>query len=187
MEVMRLRFNEAKATQAAACLLRLRGGRMSYVKLIKLLYLVDREALLRWGRPVTTDRYVSMDRGPVLSTILDLITEGPRPGIQGIWSNYISEPQGYEVVLCREPPTDELSRAEEELIAEIFREHGAKSRWELVDLAHALPEWRDPNGSAIPIGYADILEAAGRSPQEAAAVVEELESLMVADSLLRPA
>jgi len=158
---------------------------MSYMKLIKLLYLVDREALLRWGRPVTTDRYVSMDRGPVLSAILDLITEGPRPGSQGTWPEYISEPQGHEVVLRKDASTDELSRAEEELIAEIFREHGGKSRWELVDLAHALPEWRDPNGSAIPISYSDVLEAGGMSPQEAAAVVEELESLMAVDDRLR--
>jgi len=53
-------FNEAKATQAAALLLKLRGGRMNYMKLIKLLYLVDRTALIRWGRPVTFDSYCSM-------------------------------------------------------------------------------------------------------------------------------
>jgi hypothetical protein len=47
-----LRFNDPeKATEAAAKFLKLRGGRMSYLKLIKLLYLLDREALLRWGRP----------------------------------------------------------------------------------------------------------------------------------------
>lgn len=67
---MRLRFNDRKATQAAALLLQLRGGKMSYMKLIKLLYLADREALLQWGRPITTDRYVSMNRDPVLSRIL---------------------------------------------------------------------------------------------------------------------
>ena len=38
-----MRFNEVKATQAAARLLRNRGGRMKYLKLIKLLYLADRE------------------------------------------------------------------------------------------------------------------------------------------------
>jgi len=52
---------------------------MSYLKLIKLLYIIDREALLRWGRPLTGDRYVSMDHGPVLSQTLNLITEEPRP------------------------------------------------------------------------------------------------------------
>ena len=53
---------------------------MSYMKLIKLLYLADREALLRWGRPITFDAYVSMDRGPVLSSVLDLINGGTAPG-----------------------------------------------------------------------------------------------------------
>ena len=52
---MVLRFNERRATEAAARFLKLRGGRMKYLKLIKLLYFLDREALLRWGRPVTTD------------------------------------------------------------------------------------------------------------------------------------
>jgi uncharacterized phage-associated protein len=65
-----MRFNERKATQAAAYLLKRRGGKMSYMKLIKLLYFADRVALSRFGRPITTDRYVSMDRGPVLSHIL---------------------------------------------------------------------------------------------------------------------
>ncbi len=50
---------------------------MSYMKLIKLLYLADREALARWGRPITTDTYVAMKHGPVLSYILNLITPTP--------------------------------------------------------------------------------------------------------------
>ncbi len=83
---MMLRFNERRATEAAAKFLKLRGGRMSYLKLIKLLYLLDREALLRWGRPVTTDRYVSMDNGPVVSRIYDLIREEPAPGTDPVWS-----------------------------------------------------------------------------------------------------
>ena len=77
-----MRFNEVKATQAAARLLRNRGGRMSYMKLIKLLYLADREALSRWGRPITTDKYVSMDKGPVLSRVLDGSTKSRHRTIQ---------------------------------------------------------------------------------------------------------
>jgi len=59
---------------------------MSYMKLIKLMYLADREALLRWGRPISTDRYVSMDKGPVLSRVLDLATDGDDPSRPAIWS-----------------------------------------------------------------------------------------------------
>ena len=36
-------------------MLKSRAGRMSYMKLIKLLYLADREALGRWGRSITGD------------------------------------------------------------------------------------------------------------------------------------
>src|SRR5437667_12283059 len=106
---MRLRFNERKATQSAARLLELRGGRMSYLKLIKLLYLADRESLLRWGRPISTDRYFSMDRGPVLSRVLDLATDGEDPGTPSIWSSSIAEPINYEVALKDAAGDDELS------------------------------------------------------------------------------
>src|SRR5947209_15573893 len=167
---MVLRFNERRATETAARFLKLRGGRMSYLKLIKLLYFLDREALLRWGRPVTTDRYVSMANGPVVSRIYELMREEPAPGTDPIWHHYISTPQGWEVTLLAEPETDELSRAEESLIEEIFAKFGNMTRWDLVGVSHELPEWQDPNGSAIPIQYRDILRAGNKTESEIAAV-----------------
>ncbi len=160
---------------------------MSYIKLIKLLYLLDREALLRWGRPVTTDRYVSMDNGPVVSRIYDLIREEPAPGTDSIWRHYISASQGWEVALVEQPETDELSRVEEALIDEIFGKFGKLSRWDLVRLSHELPEWQDPNGSAVPIQYRDILRAGNKTESEIAAVEAELESLATTEAMLQPA
>lgn len=180
----RIRFNERKATQAAAHLLRLRGGRMSYLKLIKLLYLADREALLRWGRPISTDSYVSMDRGPVLSRVFDLATDGEDPGTPSIWASSITAPGSYEVELKAEAGDDELSEAEIQLLDGIFAEHGRKTRWELVELTHALPEWIDPRGGAIAITYRDILKAGGKSDLEIAAIEEELAELAQTDLLL---
>ena len=184
---MVLRFNERRATEAAAKFLKLRGGRMSYLKLIKLLYLLDREALLRWGRPVTTDRYVSMDNGPVVSRIYGLIREEPAPGTDPVWHHYISAPRDYEVALIAEPETDELSRAEEALIEEIFSNYGNLSRWDLVKISHDLAEWQDPNGSAIPIQYRDILRAGNKTECEIAAIESELEALAVTEARLQPA
>jgi uncharacterized phage-associated protein len=186
MKLMVLRFNERRATEAAARFLKLRGNRMSYLKLIKLLYFLDREALLRWGRPVTTDRYISMDNGPVVSRIFDLIREEPAPGTDPVWHHYISTPQGWEVVLIAEPEPAELSRAEEALIDEIYAKYGKMDRWELVRLSHDLPEWQDPNGSAIPIQYRDILRAGNKTEAEIAAVEAELESLAAAEAMLQP-
>jgi hypothetical protein len=183
---MRLRFNEAKATQAASRLLRLRGGRMSYLKLIKLLYIIDREALIRWGRTVTTDRHVSMARGPVVSQIYDLITGDEPPGTQSFWRQHISAPQDFQIELHSDPGDGELSTAEEELIDEVFDEHGGKNRWDLVRYTHDLPEWQDPGGSSIPIAYRDILKAAGKTEAEIVAVEDEIESLAAAMVLVSP-
>ncbi len=181
---MRLRFKEAKTTQAAARLLELRGNPMSYLKLIKLLYIIDREALLRWGRPVTGDRYVSMDHGPVLSQTLNLITEEPRPEEHTFWANHISQPEKYEVRLHRSAATDELSEAELQLIQEIFGKYGHLKRWDLVALVHQFPEWQDPEGSAIPIQYRDILKAGGKTEGEIEAILQEIDGLAMADALL---
>jgi len=157
---------------------------MSYLKLIKLLYLADREALLRWGRPITTDRFVSMERGPVLSRLLDLVSDGDDPGAPCIWVKHISAPADYEVELKSDPGRDELSDAEVELLDEIFNQYGRKNRWELVELTHKLPEWKDPQGSAIPITFRDILKAGGKTELEIAAIEDELEGLAVAETIL---
>jgi uncharacterized phage-associated protein len=183
---MRLRFNEAKATQAAGRLLQLLGANMSYLKLIKLLYILDREALLRWGRPVTTDRYVSMDRGPVVSKIYDLIIDELPSSERSIWREHISEPQHYFVQLLKEAGADELSRIEEDLIEEVARTHGAKTPWELVAYSHSFPEWQDPKGSAIPIEYRDILRAGRKTETEIAAIEAELESIAATEALVAP-
>ena len=181
---MRLRFKEAKATQVAARLLELRGKSMSYLKLIKLLYIIDREALLRWGRPVTGDRYVSMDHGPVLSQTLNLITEEPRPNEQTFWGRHIAHPENFEVRLAHPTTNDELSEAEMRLIEEIFAKYGHINRWALVDLVHQFREWQDPEGSAIPIQYRDILKAGGKTEGETEAILQELDELAMADALL---
>jgi uncharacterized phage-associated protein len=181
---MKLLFNEAKATQAAARLLRLRGGRMSYVKLIKLLYLADREALIRWGRPLTTDSYLSTDAGPVVSRISDLIRNEPSPNSAKIWRKFISGPEDYEVHLLGDPGTSELSPAEEELIGEVFCQHGQDSRWALVDYTYGLPEWTCPDGGARPIEYRDILKAAHKTEPEISAIEDQLESLALGERVL---
>ncbi len=180
-----LRFNEAKATQVACLLLRLRGETMHYFKLIKLLYIIDRTALQRWGRPVTTDHHVSMDKGPVVSRIYNLISEGPGPESQEYWHTYISDPHGDRQVTCLgDPGINELSEMEVGLVEEVFKEHGYKNRWRIRDETHKFGEWRDPDGSMIPITYEDILKAGGKTPEEVQEIREEIESVARADAML---
>ena len=179
---MSLNFDEKKATQATAFFLSLHGGRMHYLKLIKLLYLADRAALLEWGIPITTDRYVSMEHGPVVSRIYNLIVdEVDKP----IWAQFISAPSEYQVTLLQEAPTDSLSRAEERLIKQVYEKYGHVNRWDLVKYVHTLPEWQDPGTSSIPISIRAILEAGGESAEEIFATITELESIGAAQQTLR--
>lgn len=183
---MPLRFREDRATQAAARLLRLRGGRMSYLKLMKLLYFADRQALLELGRPISYDMFVSMPQGPVLSRTLDLMTAEPEPGVdrRSYWHTIISEPRNYEVSLLREDvPSDQLAAAEEAILDGVFQKYGRLSRWELRDLSHKLPEWRDPQGSCVPIRIKDILVQQGMNERDALAIEEALTAETFADQI----
>ena len=170
-------FNETKATQVAAQLLRAAPGRrLSYLSLIKLMYLADRTALERWASPITNDKYYSLDYGPVLSNVLNLINLGPRFE-NGSWSVFISAPTNYMVELVDEPGISELSQAEVDLIDETFASYGKLSKWDLVELTHGLQEWKDPEGSAIPISIEDILEATGMKADEARETAADLKSI----------
>jgi hypothetical protein len=107
-----------------------------------------------------------MDRGPVVSRILNLIREEPEPGVASFWRRHISSREAYSVQLVSDPGSDDLSRAEENLIDGIFAEHGRKDQWELVEYCHRLPEWKDPEGSSLPLGYAGILRTGDKTEDE---------------------
>jgi uncharacterized phage-associated protein len=184
MQRTHYRFREDKATQAAARLLRLRGGRMSHMKLIKLMYLVERESLIRLGLPLTYDTYASLPHGPVLSATLDRISSGEFYR-GGYWDRHIT-PKSNHAVSLRDPagvPGDQLSPAEEALIDEVFQKYGHLPRWKLVDLTHELPEWTDPHGSSLPIEPADILRNEGWSEEAIAELEAEWEELAHAQTL----
>ena len=177
------RFREDKTTEAAAFLLKMRGGSMSYMKLIKLLYLADREALIRWGRPITFDSYVSMKNGPVLSATLNLINEGSQSDSE--WTKNISTPQEYSVSMITDPGINTLSEAEVLLLKEIFARYGSMNRWALVEnVMHNLGEWRNPGPSTYTISYQDILKASGKTENEIDSITGDLDAIAFADAVL---
>ena len=53
-----------------------------------------------------------------------------------------------------------------------------------MELTHQLPEWTNPQGSAIPIQYRDILKAGGKTDLEIAAIEDELEGVALMGNLL---
>jgi uncharacterized phage-associated protein len=181
---MNPRYREDKAAQVAALFLTLRGGKMSKIKLIKLLYIAEREALIRWRRPIFFDRYVSMDKGPVVSKTLNIMN-GDEKDKSGPWDEAISQPDGdFKVEIKNDPGRGSLSDAEEKLIREVYEQYGNIYRWDLCKLTHDFPEWIDPKGSSIPIRYEDILGGAGKTDVEIAAIVEEIENIALMDDYM---
>lgn len=184
-------FSEEKVAQMAAYLLLKRGGRMAYLKLIKLLYLANRECLVKHGRMMGEDALFSLPHGPVMSTTLDVIkgkTAGT--GVGDYWDTLISTCK-HDVLLKdavkdSDPDDllDELSLSDVKILDDIFAKYGHWDRYQLRDathLKHVCPEWHDPNGSRLVIDPTEIFTHEGKSQEEAENIVHNLKEA----SLLR--
>jgi uncharacterized phage-associated protein len=167
-------FSESVVTQMAAYLLKKRGNRMAFIKLIKLLYLAERKAVSKWGEPISGDHFVSMPHGPVLSQTYELIRSQPAPGEVSPWHDLIKDEDNYEVSLSRDVEDfDELSKAEMRILDEIYAEYGKMGRFQIRDFTHdCCQEWEDPNGSSFPIKLESILRAMGRDEEQVKALSE---------------
>ncbi len=170
-------FREEKTTQIASRLLETAGGRMNILKLVKLVYLVDRTSLVKYGRPVTFDRFFAMKQGPVVNSTLDCINAVREAGEAPIWMNHISERRTNAVTLLRAAEPLDLSTAEERIIDEVCERFGAMSEWELRDWTHqSLPEYREPHeAKRTPITYEDVLTAAGWDQADIAEAILQLD------------
>ena len=150
-------FDERKATQAACYLLSLNGGHMNYMKMIKLLYLSDREYITSYCNSITTDSYVSMDNGPVTSKIYDLIKES-HTDTGTYWASYIRTEEYDAVLIKKEEEYLCMSPMEMQVLADVNEKFKEQSVWDVVDFCHKnLKEWQNPAGSTIPISIEDII------------------------------
>jgi uncharacterized phage-associated protein len=157
---MRFYFDERKAAQAAAYLIKARGSSISLLALIKLLYLADRKALLETGAPITNDKIVCMRHGLVLSAIYDK-TKGDGTDDEP-WYRYIAAKDGNQIALAREPDSfDELSKYEMAVLDSVHADYGALTASQLRNLTHELPEYSDPGDSSNLVDPADILRLNG--------------------------
>jgi len=180
---VKFRFNERKAAQAAAYLLRKRGT-LTYGQLVKLLYLADRRKLLERGTLITGDRLVSMDHGTALSVILALLREGPSSSqTEGSWHRHVSQHRNQRVSAVGDEDTAELSKRELRILDDIDREFGHLTFTQLRNYTHRLGEWKDPHGSSRTIPPERILEVEGRSAEEIALVEENAKALLAIDDL----
>jgi uncharacterized phage-associated protein len=174
---MEFRFDFDKSLQAAAYLLHLEEGRMPYIRLLKLLYIAERELLAHKASPLTGDIYKAMEHGPVLSQILDLIKGKGSKSIE--WETFIKR-DGYAIKLVREPGRGRLSGEVIDKLTEVSERYRERDHWELRDLTHEFPEWQKNfrEGGAALIPLKDTLDAQmEQDTQETLEIIHESEAV----------
>jgi uncharacterized phage-associated protein len=161
-------FDIEKLIQVCNYLLKKNNFSLNYTKLIKLLYLADKESLKETLQSITGDTYVSMDNGPVLSKLYDLIKGKYRKEeIQSLWNSRFTK-DGYNLVSITDRiPQSELSSFEMQILDKIYDKFRDAEVGDMIKYVHDnCPEWKDPKGTSIPIQPNEILESIGKSSEE---------------------
>jgi uncharacterized phage-associated protein len=163
-------FNSEKVAQIAAYFLQKEGGTAPYLKLLKLMYLADRESMRQRAFSISGDRAVSMPHGPVLSQTYELMNGSAR---DDSWDAWIAACSRYDLSLAQPHSTrelDELPPSDIAVLDTVHAQFGHLNKWQLVDWTHAnCAEWSDPNGSSMPIDPMDTFRALGFAADDARA------------------
>jgi hypothetical protein len=146
-----------------------------------LLYLADRKALEEYEHPITYDTYASLPRGPVVSSTLNL-ARGLYPH-SDYWDQYI-ELAGNAVKIRGEyPKLKKLSPADVKILESIYSEFGNKDQFQLATITERLPEWKDPNGSSLPIELDELLNKLKYDTKDIERIASEIQEKSILDSI----
>jgi len=170
-------FNIEKLIQACNYLIKKNNSILNYTKLIKLLYLADRESLQQSIQTITGDTYVSMDNGPVLSRLYDLIKGKYRnEADQSLWNSRFIKDEYFLRVATDNIPQGELSIFEMKILDKIDEKYKNDDSRAMIKYVHEIcSEWENPNGSSIPIKPEKILECIGKTKEEIDWILSETE------------
>ena len=164
-------FDAEKTVQALGCIFHeLEADSINLMKALKLLYLIDREALAQGDTPITGDSAIAMKLGPVLSTTYDLMktpSNWPEPTEdETLWLRHFRT-DSYDLTLLEPTRDDRLSAFDRKVIQTVAQTYGHLDHWALSDRTHEFPEWRknERGNAAVPIPLRDILEALGKTDQ----------------------
>jgi uncharacterized phage-associated protein len=132
MSRIKFNFDADEADNAVLYLLEKFGGELEILKLAKLLFFADFRHFVRHGRPITSDEYYALPRGPVPTKIYDrLKTTGDSFARSGNW-----------VVALRKSDRDYLSETDKATIDNVVSEMGELSGQQLEDKSHQYELWK---------------------------------------------
>lgn len=160
-------YNPEKAAQTIAYFAMREGGSINVLKVIKLVYLADRESLRLRGHPIQDEPRFSLPHGPVNSTTLDHLNGAYREN-QPVWQTVLKDRADNKVGLANkgltEAELDMLSKRELSILNDIWDKLGHMDRFDLADWTHLpenVAEWQDPDGSRRAISLERMMAAVG--------------------------
>ncbi len=137
-------MRERQAAQMAAALIFKAGRPVGKLRLLKLMYLVERESMLQTGFPITFDEVFAMRQGMALSRTWNLMLGVKDTPTNGEWEKHIVRTNRGLMVKqgVGAEALDSLSPKDNQLIGEVWKLYGKRSRDDLIDLVHhKLAEW----------------------------------------------
>lgn len=139
--------NYAKIVELLLYLAHRKPGADKY-QAVKFFYLADREHLIRYGRPITSERYFALTYGPVASTAKDLLERDAftmrRAGIKELPFDLVEKeragPERRPIVILGEPKRDVdidlFSRSDLRIFDEVLAKYGNYDFDQLFNLTH---------------------------------------------------
>lgn len=171
-------FSERKVAEMAAYfLLKTEKGIMPHLKLMKLLYLSDRECFRQHGFSMSEDKMVSMKYGPFLFETLNFVC-GYRQSEPDGWDSLISDKADHQVSVDPKVSVDdllELSRAEMETMNSVWDKFGNMYQWEISNYTcENCPEWEAHEDFSSPIELDTLFRVLGFSEIQTKVLKEQI-------------
>lgn len=167
-------FENETARAAAIYFTSREGGCINKMKLVKLMYIVERTALQEAETALFGGKYFSLPYGPIISEVVDALDDEKWSGLQKSREHDVALMPGVEV------PYEFMSEWSAELLERVYRDFGKLDQWQISDFTHThFKEWKQPQGAnkRIPISLSDILPEPNPELESLAADLTFLNSL----------
>ena len=143
----RFRIDWAKVVEAIDFVATLKPGVTQYY-IGKILFFADREHLLDYGRPITGDRYVAMEHGPVPSAIRDILkadSDSPDDLLAQLHNRVVIEHDENRQKVFSKGTAEypHLSGSDREYLEAATHKYGAMGFGELKRVSHADPAYEE--------------------------------------------
>jgi uncharacterized phage-associated protein len=133
-------FKPEKLVNAIAYFVR-NCSNVGRTKACKLLYFADKEHLLRYGRPITGDRYYRLKHGPIPTKGLNMLRGVSTPANAALLTYWLSL-EDESIKLKRRPDLKVFSKSDLRVLEEVCGKYGRYSASYLSRLSHREAPWK---------------------------------------------